>query len=198
MRLVLDQGVSRDAAALLRSLGYDCTHVGEIGMSQAADEEILAFSLGRNAVVVNTGRGLSRDPGSLRCIRAFRNSYAAAELGCSRGGRSGSRGSGQFRRRAEGRLPDHGEGAQDNVPPAADRNLRVKRPVPSAFQLVGSTRLYRSQTPLAKWHTTLERSARSHSSSPMMPVHTRHLQMRQVTSVARTPATPAADAMAYT
>ena len=27
-------------------------HVGEIGMNNAADEEILAFSLGRNAVVV--------------------------------------------------------------------------------------------------------------------------------------------------
>jgi predicted nuclease of predicted toxin-antitoxin system len=27
-------------------------HVGEIAMSKAADEEILAFSLGRNAVVV--------------------------------------------------------------------------------------------------------------------------------------------------
>jgi predicted nuclease of predicted toxin-antitoxin system len=42
MRLVLDQGVPRDAAALLRSLGYDCVHVGEIGMSKAGDEEILA------------------------------------------------------------------------------------------------------------------------------------------------------------
>ena len=52
MRLVLDQGVPHDAAALLRSLGHDCMHVGEIGMSKAADEEILAFSLGRNAVVV--------------------------------------------------------------------------------------------------------------------------------------------------
>ena len=52
MRLVLDQGVPRDAAALLRSLGYDCMHLSEIGMSKAADEEILAFSLGRNAVVV--------------------------------------------------------------------------------------------------------------------------------------------------
>jgi len=52
MRLVLDQGVPRDAAALLRSLGHDCMHVGEIGMSTAADEEILAFSLGRHAVVV--------------------------------------------------------------------------------------------------------------------------------------------------
>jgi len=52
MRLVLDHGVPRDAAALLRSLGHDCKHVGEIGMSRAADEEILAFSLGKNAVVV--------------------------------------------------------------------------------------------------------------------------------------------------
>ena len=49
MRLVLDQGVPRDAAALLRSLGHGCMHVSEIGMSKAADEEILAFSLGRNA-----------------------------------------------------------------------------------------------------------------------------------------------------
>jgi predicted nuclease of predicted toxin-antitoxin system len=52
MRLVLDQGVPQDAAALLRSFGYDCMHVGEIGMSKSTDEEILAFSLGTNAVVV--------------------------------------------------------------------------------------------------------------------------------------------------
>jgi predicted nuclease of predicted toxin-antitoxin system len=52
MRLVLDQGVPRDAAAHLRSLGYDCIHVSEIGMSKSTDEEILAFSLGRKAVVV--------------------------------------------------------------------------------------------------------------------------------------------------
>ena len=52
MRLVLDQGVARDAAALLRSLGYDCLHVSEIAMSKAADERILAYSMGRNAVVV--------------------------------------------------------------------------------------------------------------------------------------------------
>ena len=52
MSLVLDQGVPRDAAAHLRALGYECIHLGEIGMSRAADEEILAFSLERNAVVV--------------------------------------------------------------------------------------------------------------------------------------------------
>ncbi|MGB7718432.1 MAG: DUF5615 family PIN-like protein [Bryobacteraceae bacterium] len=52
MNLVLDQGVPRDAAARLRGLGYECIHLGEIGMSKAADEEILAFSLEKNAIVV--------------------------------------------------------------------------------------------------------------------------------------------------
>jgi len=52
MSLVLDQGVPRDAATHLRGLGYECIHLGEIGMSKAADEEILAFSLERNAIVV--------------------------------------------------------------------------------------------------------------------------------------------------
>ncbi len=52
MRLVLDQGVPRDAATRLRALGYECIHLGEIGMSKAADEDILAFSLEKNAIVV--------------------------------------------------------------------------------------------------------------------------------------------------
>jgi predicted nuclease of predicted toxin-antitoxin system len=52
MRLILDQGVPSDAAALLLSLGHDCTHVGEAGMNRATNEEILAFALGRNAAVV--------------------------------------------------------------------------------------------------------------------------------------------------
>jgi predicted nuclease of predicted toxin-antitoxin system len=49
---VLDQGIPRDAARRLRDLGYECLHVGEVGMSTATDEEILMFALGRNAVVV--------------------------------------------------------------------------------------------------------------------------------------------------
>jgi predicted nuclease of predicted toxin-antitoxin system len=52
MHLILDQGVPRDAAALLRSVGYDCTHVGEIGMSKAAGMEIVALSVEWSAVVV--------------------------------------------------------------------------------------------------------------------------------------------------
>lgn len=52
VRLVLDQGVPRDAAARLRDLGFDCAHVGEIGMCKARDDEILAWALGRRCVVV--------------------------------------------------------------------------------------------------------------------------------------------------
>jgi len=50
--LVLDQGVPRDGAGRLRDLGYECIHVGEVGMSAAGDHEILEFALGKNAVVV--------------------------------------------------------------------------------------------------------------------------------------------------
>jgi predicted nuclease of predicted toxin-antitoxin system len=52
VRFVLDQGVPRDAAVLLRGLGYGCTHVAEIGMSKSNDEDILAFSLEQRAIVV--------------------------------------------------------------------------------------------------------------------------------------------------
>jgi predicted nuclease of predicted toxin-antitoxin system len=52
MRLFQDQGVPRDAAARLRDLGYECMHAGEIGMGKSADDEILAWSLGKNAIVV--------------------------------------------------------------------------------------------------------------------------------------------------
>lgn len=50
--LVLDQGVPRDAASRLRDLGYECVHAGEVGMSTAADEEILSFALRKNGIVV--------------------------------------------------------------------------------------------------------------------------------------------------
>jgi predicted nuclease of predicted toxin-antitoxin system len=52
LRLILDQGLPRDAAQLLRQLGYDCTHVGELYMSRASDEEILAWAREQGATVV--------------------------------------------------------------------------------------------------------------------------------------------------
>jgi predicted nuclease of predicted toxin-antitoxin system len=48
IRIVLDQGVARDAAVRLRDLEYECIHVGEVGLSTPADEEILAFALARS------------------------------------------------------------------------------------------------------------------------------------------------------
>jgi predicted nuclease of predicted toxin-antitoxin system len=52
IRLVLDQGLPRDAAGLLRELGHECAHVGEVGMARAPDREILAWAVEQNATVV--------------------------------------------------------------------------------------------------------------------------------------------------
>jgi predicted nuclease of predicted toxin-antitoxin system len=41
MKLLLDQGLPSSAAALLRNVGIDTIHVGEIEMSAAADIEII-------------------------------------------------------------------------------------------------------------------------------------------------------------
>ena len=52
IKLVLDQGLPRDAASRLRDLGYECVHVGDVGMSTADDKEILGLALAQAAVVV--------------------------------------------------------------------------------------------------------------------------------------------------
>lgn len=52
MRLLLDQGLPRSATAILRSLGYEATHVGEVGMARATDSEILLHARHTAAVVV--------------------------------------------------------------------------------------------------------------------------------------------------
>jgi predicted nuclease of predicted toxin-antitoxin system len=41
MKLLLDQGLPRSAAALLRDAGIDAVHTGEIGCATAADPDIL-------------------------------------------------------------------------------------------------------------------------------------------------------------
>jgi predicted nuclease of predicted toxin-antitoxin system len=52
MKLLLDQGLARRAAELLRGAGIDATHVAEIGMEKADDDEILARAVVDNATVV--------------------------------------------------------------------------------------------------------------------------------------------------
>ena len=107
-------------------------HVGEMGMSKASDEEILAFSLGRNAVVVTLDADfhaiLAVSGAQGPCVIRMRlQGLGASEVV------DGPKGRGRFRSGAESRLPDHREGPQDGVSPAADRSLRVKRQVPRAF-----------------------------------------------------------------
>ena len=52
MRLLLDQGLPRTAALLLRQAGMDAVHVGEIGYSTADDTEILVRARVESRVVV--------------------------------------------------------------------------------------------------------------------------------------------------
>lgn len=52
IRLVLDQGVPRDAASELRDLGFECIHVSEVGMRTAKGDEVLAFALRAHATVL--------------------------------------------------------------------------------------------------------------------------------------------------
>jgi predicted nuclease of predicted toxin-antitoxin system len=52
MKLLLDQGLPRSTAKLLREDGIDTTHVGEIGLSSAADHEILHRGRKDGCVVV--------------------------------------------------------------------------------------------------------------------------------------------------
>lgn len=52
IRFLLDQGVPRDAAMLLRAAGFTCEHAGELGLSRAEDPRILEAARERNAIVV--------------------------------------------------------------------------------------------------------------------------------------------------
>jgi hypothetical protein len=63
IRLVLDQGVPRDAAEILRDAGFDCVHVGELGLSQAADLENHRTNAAAGSDRGYPGCGLPHDSG---------------------------------------------------------------------------------------------------------------------------------------
>jgi predicted nuclease of predicted toxin-antitoxin system len=52
MKLLLDQGLPLSAATLLRDVGIDTVHVGEIGLSAAEDAEIIQRAREERRVVV--------------------------------------------------------------------------------------------------------------------------------------------------
>ena len=52
MKVLLDQGLPRSAAPLLRNAGIDAIHTAECGLATAADLEILAFARRESRVVV--------------------------------------------------------------------------------------------------------------------------------------------------
>ena len=52
IRFLIDQGVPRDAASLLRTAGLSCDHAGEIGMSKAEDPYIIEWARAHDGVVI--------------------------------------------------------------------------------------------------------------------------------------------------
>ena len=52
MKLLLDQGTPRSAAAILRRAGFDAVHTGESGLAEAEDSEIIRRAALQDRVVV--------------------------------------------------------------------------------------------------------------------------------------------------
>lgn len=52
MKLLLDQGLPRSAAALLRNAGIDTVHTGEIGLATAEDEAIMERARREERIVI--------------------------------------------------------------------------------------------------------------------------------------------------
>ncbi len=52
MNFLLDQGLPRSTVQLLREMGIESDHVGELGMARASDEAILTTARQSEAVVV--------------------------------------------------------------------------------------------------------------------------------------------------
>ena len=52
MKFLLDQGLPRSTALLLRENNIDAIHVGELGLASASDAKILEFGLSEHLVVV--------------------------------------------------------------------------------------------------------------------------------------------------
>ncbi|MCO6451352.1 MAG: DUF5615 family PIN-like protein [Caldilineales bacterium] len=52
MKLLLDQGLPRSAASLLREVGFDAVHTGEIGYATAEDAVIIELARREERIIV--------------------------------------------------------------------------------------------------------------------------------------------------
>lgn len=52
MKLLLDQGLPRTSARILREIGWDVVHAAEIGLSRASDSEILTTAKQEGRTVI--------------------------------------------------------------------------------------------------------------------------------------------------
>jgi predicted nuclease of predicted toxin-antitoxin system len=50
--ILLDQGLPRSAASLLRDEGWDVLHTGDIGLSRSTDRQILEFNRNEQRVII--------------------------------------------------------------------------------------------------------------------------------------------------
>ena len=50
--ILLDQGLPRSAASLLRDEGWDVLHTGDIGLSRSTDRQILEFARNEQRVII--------------------------------------------------------------------------------------------------------------------------------------------------
>ena len=50
--ILLDQGLPRSAASLLRDEGWDVLHTGDIGLSRSTDSQILEFARNEQRVII--------------------------------------------------------------------------------------------------------------------------------------------------
>lgn len=52
MKVLLDQGLPRSAADILRNAGIDAVHTSECGLAMSSDAEILKYARQQNCVIV--------------------------------------------------------------------------------------------------------------------------------------------------
>jgi predicted nuclease of predicted toxin-antitoxin system len=88
MKLLLDQGLPRRTAPLLRARGLDTVHLGEIGLSKAEDEAVLETARQQGRILVTLDADFhalmaiqqAHTPSVIRVRREGLRSEAMAEL----------------------------------------------------------------------------------------------------------------------